>query len=61
MGAESLDGSHSLLDIAERSGLSFSLLRTAADTLIHHELLEEVHAAMAEGRSEPRAARMRAL
>ena len=55
------DGSHSLLDIAERSGLSFSLLRTAADTLIRHELLEEVPATMAEGRSEPRAARIRAL
>ena len=54
------DGSHSLLDIAERSGLPFSLLRTAADTLIHHELLEEVPAATAEGRPEPRAAQMRA-
>ena len=54
------DGSHSLLDIAERSGLPFSLLRTAADTLIHHELLEEVPGATAEGRPEPRAAQMRA-
>jgi hypothetical protein len=40
------DGSHSLLDVAERSGLSFSLIRTAADTLIHHELLVEVPAAV---------------
>jgi aminopeptidase-like protein len=44
------DGSHSLLDVAERSGLSFSLIRTAADTLIHHELLEEVPPVMDEAR-----------
>jgi aminopeptidase-like protein len=34
------DGEHSLLDIAERSGLDFSLIRWAADTLVEHELLE---------------------
>ncbi len=34
------DGAHSLLDIAERSGVRFSLLRRAADLLIEHELLE---------------------
>jgi aminopeptidase-like protein len=36
------DGSSSLLDIAERSGLPFSLIRRAADTLVHHDLLDEV-------------------
>ena len=33
------DGSKSLLDIAERSGLSFTMIRQAADTLQHHGLL----------------------
>jgi aminopeptidase-like protein len=33
------DGSHTLLDIAERSRLPFSLIREAASTLEHHELL----------------------
>lgn len=36
------DASHSLLDIAERSGLSFSLIRTATDALVRHGLLQEV-------------------
>jgi aminopeptidase-like protein len=36
------DGSHSLLDVAERSGLSFALIRSAADTLVQHALLEEL-------------------
>jgi aminopeptidase-like protein len=34
------DGEHSLLDIAERSGLSFSVVRSAADLLFTHGLLE---------------------
>lgn len=33
------DGSHSLLDIAERSGLDFDTLRAAADALLDRELL----------------------
>jgi aminopeptidase-like protein len=33
------DGEHSLLDIAERSGLSFSIVRSAADLLSAHDLL----------------------
>ncbi len=33
------DGAHSLLDIADRSGLSFDLVRGAADTLVAHDLL----------------------
>jgi aminopeptidase-like protein len=33
------DGTHSLLDIAERSGLPFSILRSAADKLVRHDLL----------------------
>ena len=35
------DGSHTLLDIAERSALEFSLVKTAADKLLEHELLKE--------------------
>jgi aminopeptidase-like protein len=36
------DGSHTLLDIAERSGLPFRQVRHAADLLLEHGLLEEV-------------------
>ena len=36
------DGKHSLLDIAERSGLSFSAVQEAAKALINCELLEEI-------------------
>ena len=35
------DGSHTLLDVAERSGLPFSAVRVAADVLLAHELLRE--------------------
>lgn len=35
------DGHHSLLDIAERSGLPFQSIRAAADALAAHGLLEE--------------------
>jgi aminopeptidase-like protein len=35
------DGDHSLLDIAERSGLDFGAVRRAADALLEHELLAE--------------------
>jgi aminopeptidase-like protein len=35
------DGSHALLDIAERSGLSFDVIQDAAALLAQHELLEE--------------------
>jgi len=34
------DGCHSLLDIAERSGLAFSLIAAAANSLINKELIE---------------------
>jgi len=34
------DTHHTLLDIAEISGLEFPLLRQAADRLLHHRLLE---------------------
>jgi aminopeptidase-like protein len=34
------DGEHSLLDIAERSGLPFSSIRAAADALVKAELLQ---------------------
>ena len=33
------DGSHSLLQIAERSGLSFATIKVAADLLLDHQLL----------------------
>jgi aminopeptidase-like protein len=36
------DGKHSLFDIAERSGLSFSAVQEAAKALINCELLEEI-------------------
>ena len=36
------DGDTDLLAIAERSGLPFETIRTAAETLERHELLEEV-------------------
>jgi len=35
------DGTHSLLDIAERSGLAFDSVKTAAEVLIAHNLLNE--------------------
>jgi aminopeptidase-like protein len=35
------DGHHSLLDVAERSGLHFSAVRTAAATLADHGLLKD--------------------
>jgi aminopeptidase-like protein len=35
------DGEHSLLDIAERSGLTFHLVAEAADILVKKELLKE--------------------
>jgi aminopeptidase-like protein len=36
------DGQHSLLDIAERSGLAFPLIRASADALLEKELLVEI-------------------
>jgi aminopeptidase-like protein len=38
------DGSHSLLDIAERSGLPFAMVRDAAASLMEHNLLGELPA-----------------
>ena len=35
------DARHSLLDIAERSGLTFDTVRAAADALVDAGLLEE--------------------
>lgn len=34
------DGSHSLLDVAERSGLDFGTIARAAEVLLEHDLLE---------------------
>jgi aminopeptidase-like protein len=36
------DGEHSLLDIAERSGMSFAVIREAADALLEVDLLREI-------------------
>jgi aminopeptidase-like protein len=36
------DGEHSLLDIAERSGLSFSMVNQAAQSLCQNQLLEVI-------------------
>jgi aminopeptidase-like protein len=36
------DGEHSLLDVAERSGMSFAAIREAADALLEVELLREI-------------------
>ena len=33
------DGGHTLLDIADRAGLSFTIIRNAAETLVDHGLL----------------------
>jgi aminopeptidase-like protein len=38
------DGSFSLLDIAERSGLAFEVINDAADMLLRHDLLTPVQA-----------------
>jgi aminopeptidase-like protein len=35
------DGSHTLLDIADRSNLEFRLIQQAADALLAHGLLQE--------------------
>lgn len=35
------DGGHTLLDIAERSGISFNAIEVAADRLLKHDLLKE--------------------
>ncbi len=36
------DGAQTLLDVAERSGIEFGLIRKAADALIEHSLLKEI-------------------
>jgi len=36
------DGEHSLLDIAEQSGLRFDVISEAADVLLQHDLLKEI-------------------
>ena len=38
------DGRHSLLDIAERSGVSFEAVRSAADVLVEHDLVADLQA-----------------
>ena len=36
------DGTHSLLDIAERSGYDFEAVRDAAELLLKHHLLKKI-------------------
>ncbi len=36
------DGNHSLLDIAQRSGLEFNVIKQSSDALLKHGLLEEI-------------------
>jgi aminopeptidase-like protein len=36
------DGNHTIMDISERAGLEFDLLKEAADTLVEHRLLKEI-------------------
>jgi aminopeptidase-like protein len=36
------DGTHSLLDIAERSGCAFDIIKRAADTLLDHQILKPI-------------------
>jgi aminopeptidase-like protein len=36
------DGNYTLLDIAEKSGLEFHTIRSAADALLKHDLLAEI-------------------
>jgi aminopeptidase-like protein len=43
------DGRHSLLDVADRSGLPFREVRDAASALEEVELLEEVHDRVSDG------------
>jgi aminopeptidase-like protein len=51
------DGSRSLLDIAERSGLSFAMIQHAADALRHHGLLREREAEQTRPAKTPAMAR----
>ena len=37
------DGTHSLLDIAERAGMRFDFIKTAADMLVEHDLLKVIN------------------
>lgn len=46
------DGNSSLLDIAERSGVSFSLIRTATEALVRCDLLQEIPLASIAGTAE---------
>jgi aminopeptidase-like protein len=44
------DGSHSLLDISERSGYPFPIIRHAANLLLEHQLLKETSDPSKSGR-----------
>ena len=35
------DGNYSLLDISDRAGLEFDVIKAAADALLKHDLLKE--------------------
>ena len=51
------DGSFSLLDVAERSGLRFDLIQRAGDLLEKHDLLEERPGPAGFAKQEPRVAK----
>jgi len=53
------DGTHSLLDIAERAGLGFSVIKNAAEALEKHGLLKEVPEKKQSRQMAKRAARKR--
>jgi aminopeptidase-like protein len=36
------DGRHTLLEIADRSGVEFSFIKDTADLLVEHGLLQEI-------------------
>lgn len=50
------DSRHTLLDIAERSGLEFHAIKAAADLLVAHDLLRETDPPAARRRSAPESA-----
>jgi aminopeptidase-like protein len=47
------DGDHSLLDIAERSSMAFSVIRAAADRLVSHGLIKDTSSLRPSMRESP--------
>ena len=55
------DGNHSLLDIAERSGIEFSRVREAADLLCQNGLLSVVAGNAPNDSAQPEAVHTKAI